>query len=113
MSEKRHRQGRAPLPWGRPPPLSGLRAPPRNRPPELQRSRPRPSALLRALWVAVQDDGSPREALRWVCDVLCEPDRVQGSFSSVFVDINGSRAYDTVLKCVRWAERRWPSALRL
>ena len=46
-----------------------------------------------------------------VCDVLCEPDRVQGSFSSVFVDINGSRAYDTVLKCVRWAERRWPSAL--
>ena len=46
-----------------------------------------------------------------LCDVLCEPDRVQGSFSSVFVDINGSRAYDTVLKCVRWAERRWPSAL--
>ena len=46
-----------------------------------------------------------------VCDVLCEPDRVQGSFSSVFVDINGSRAYDTVLKCVRWAERRWPAAL--
>ena len=46
-----------------------------------------------------------------VCDVLCEPDRVQGSFSSVFVDINGSRAYDTVLKCVRWAEGRWPSAL--
>ena len=33
-----------------------------------------------------------------VCDVLCEPDRVQGSFSSVFVDINGSRAYDTVLQ---------------
>ena len=32
----------------------------------------RPSALLRALWVAVQDDGSPREALRWVCDVLCD-----------------------------------------
>ena len=46
-----------------------------------------------------------------VCDVLCEPDRVQGSFSAVFVDINGSRAYDTVLKCVRWAERRWHSAL--
>ena len=46
-----------------------------------------------------------------VCDVLCAPDRVQGSFSSVFVDINGSRAYDTVLKCVRWAERRWPAAL--
>ena len=46
-----------------------------------------------------------------VCDVLCEPDRVEGEYSSVFVDINGSRAYDTVLKCVRWAERRWPSAL--
>ena len=46
-----------------------------------------------------------------VCDVLCEPDRVQGEYSSVFVDINGSRAYDTVLKCVRWAERRWPAAL--
>jgi hypothetical protein len=46
-----------------------------------------------------------------VCDVLCEPDRVEGEYSSVFVDINGSRAYDTVLKCVRWAERRWPEAL--
>ena len=46
-----------------------------------------------------------------VCDVLCEPDRVEGEYSSVFVDINGSRAYDTVLKCVRWAERRWPAAL--
>ena len=46
-----------------------------------------------------------------VCDVLCAPDEVRGSFSSVFVDINGSRAYDTVLKCVRWAERRWPAAL--
>ena len=46
-----------------------------------------------------------------VCDVLCAPDRVQGSFSSVFVDINGSRAYDTVVACVRWAERRWPAAL--
>ena len=46
-----------------------------------------------------------------LCDVLCEPDRVEGEYSSVFVDINGSRAYDTVLKCVRWAERRWPAAL--
>ena len=45
-----------------------------------------------------------------LCDVLCEPDRVEGEYSSVFVDINGSRAYDTVLRCVRWAERRWPSA---
>lgn len=46
-----------------------------------------------------------------LCDVLREPDRIQGAFDAIFIDINGSRAYDTVLKCVRWAEGRWPSAL--
>ena len=46
-----------------------------------------------------------------LCDVLREPDRIQGAFDAIFIDINGSRAYDTVLKCVRWAEVRWPSAL--
>ena len=46
-----------------------------------------------------------------LCDVLREPDRIQGAFDAIFIDINGSRAYDTVFECVRWAERRWPSAL--
>ena len=46
-----------------------------------------------------------------LCDVLRDPDGIEGEFEVVFIDINGSREYEAVATCVAWAERRWPDAL--
>ena len=47
------------------------------------------------------------------CDVLADPGAVSdgASYDAVFVDINGSRAYEAVAACVAWAEAAWPRAL--
>ena len=47
-----------------------------------------------------------------LCDVLAAPGDVSGgAYDAVFVDINGSRAYDAVAACVAWAEAAWPRSL--
>ncbi|KAH8067704.1 hypothetical protein JL721_7257 [Aureococcus anophagefferens] len=55
-----------------------------------------------------------RGATFLACDVLAHPATAAAAAPAsdvVFVDINGSREYDAVDACVRWAEATWPAAL--